>query len=563
MMSAMLPSRSSRDATSKGDRRCRSLAVHAVVVLAILVLGGFAPVTARAVAADETPAPEEVPPSGADIPVEPTENVGEVAGAAASLPGEEPGAEGNPPPEEPDWEVRPYRVLARVAFADRQTLDRDFRARARQAILRRVAGLYGPLWELAVEEDVQGAALGLPGLERLNADEMTARYLPSPYDKVMQLCVTRAGPLYELAGREWDRSTQTLGPSVGRRMVDRRQVVEQCALLLVDLFRPVARIDSAEATTAELRVRGGELLSPESLVALFEEGETLVPSFRYLDRDKVVRQIQTVPWTYLQVQSVERSRLICTIESAYPSPISGARRRVELVAIGARPRFEATELALLPRVPPFQPLVGLRVEVFSQRPVPNEPWPEHLSLMSGREGTVTIPVDRAQPLRFVYVFSGDAVLAQTPMLVGAESATSIQLPDDGPRLAVEGQLIQIQGDLIDLIARRTVQMARAISLAKQGGDWETVDELLADLGTQAQPGLFRSRIVAAREPALAQAQRNRDRSAEKRISGMCRDLQELVDKYLDEDKLRVVREEIDELRQLDASTPGKTRPRAR
>ncbi len=528
----------------------RRVAAIVLALLAGMVVNDVSSLRAEEVAGGEesrVDSRQETPPSDVDVdastaPVSPSPQPADASAGEAA------------PPPVPDWEMRPYRVLARITFADRESLDAGFRVRALRTIERRMAGVYGPLWDLTLQDDVSRAALGSMELDRLTAEQLTEQYTSTDWDKVLLVCVERSGAGFELAGCEWDHSSQMLGPVVRGRVSDRRQIPEQISQLLVDLFRPLARIDAADETFAELRVRGGELISPEVPLALIHEGDFLVPVFRYLDRDKSVRQIQSVPWTYLQVEAVNRSRLGCRIESPFPAPISGARRRVELVALQVRPRFPATELTLEPRVPPHSAMVGFRVEVFRERPVAGEEWPEHLSLMSDRRGTVTVPADPTDPLRFLYVFSGDAVLAQTPFLPGVEERATLQLPDDSPRLSVEGALVQIQGDLIDLVARRTVQMARAISLAKRGEDWDSVDQLMTDLGQEPPASQFRSRIIAAREPALAQARRNRDRSAEKRIGKMCRELEELIDKYLDPAKLRDVRIEVEEYRKLVPAT---------
>ena len=294
---------------------------------------------------------------------------------------------------------------------------------------------------------------------------------------------------------------------------------------------------------------GGELLSPGSPMFPFQTGDLLTGYFRYLDRDRKLRQIQPVPWTYLRVDGINRSRLTATIETAFSNPLSGSRRRVELVAIRIEPTYEDTRLSLSPRTNPNKPLVGVRVRVYEQLPTEEIPQPEQIDLMTDRDGVVVVPSYRDKPLRRLIVHSGGAVLSNVPFVPGVEKEMSMLLPDDSPRLQVEGNLAMVQGDLIDVVSRRAVMLARAVSLAKQE-KFEEADKLIAEVDAQPSIASFESRILAIRVPAVDQAKANRDRSQEKRIRMMCRDLEELVQKYLDRDKVDVVKEEVTELKKI-------------
>ena len=315
------------------------------------------------------------------------------------------------------------------------------------------------------------------------------------------------------------------------------------------MLRPLARIDLAEGTSAELRVRGGELLSPASPLFPFRQGDLLSGHFRYLDRDGMVRRLQGVPWSYLRIDHVDRSRMTATIETPFANPFSGSRRRVELVALKLTPAYAATELALSPRTNPGKPLVGVRVRVYNQLPSEENPDPEYLDLMTDREGIVRVPAAAQQPLRRLIVHSGGNVLSNVPFVPGVERRVSVELPDDSPRLQVEGSLAMVQGDLIDVVSRRVVMLARAVSLARKE-EFAEAERLLAQVDAQPSLASFESRILAIRVPAVEQARANRDRSQEKRIVMMCKEVEDLARKHLGRSKVDDAKAEVRELKRI-------------
>ena len=481
-------------------------------------------------------------------------DVAEGADADSTDPEAESPAATDDEPKEPaiedlPWEVRPYQVLVSIGFADCRVTDHAFAARLQKTLGESVTGGIGPYWRSKIEVNDWLFPQTADELERLSPESLADRFQSTDHDKVLLVVLEPDGPLLRLSGCEWDGNTQTRGPVVRRQVVDRRRVASVTFGLLLELFRPLARIDLAEGAFSELRVRGGELLSPESSLFPFEIGDLLTAHFRYLDRDRTLRRIQPVPWTYVKIDGVTRSRLTATIETAFASPLSGSRRRVELVALRVKPAHAETKLSLRPRTNPNMPLVGVRVRLYEQLPTEENPNPERIDRMTDRSGTVSVPSYPAAPLRRLIVHSGGAVLSNVPFVPGVDEAVSMELPDDSPRLQVEGNLAMIQGDLIDLVSRRVIMLSRAVSLAKQQ-KFEESDRLLAEVDAQPTIRNFRSRILAIRVPAVEQSRANRDRAQEKRILSMCRDLEDLAAKYLDVEAFREAKDEVDELKKL-------------
>ena len=240
--------------------------------------------------------------------------------------------------------------------------------------------------------------------------------------------------------------------------------------------------------------------------------------------------------------------MLCHVVSTFRrSPLAGSRRRVELMGIAARPLLSETELTLVPRVDPLNPLVGHRVDVMDRFPTVDDPVEDRLTLLTDRRGVIVVPADSDAPLRHVLVHSGGAVLASVPFIPGLERRTTLELPDDTARLSVEGELQMMEDDLIDVVASRAVIMSRARGAAR-GGRWDDVDGFLDELDELPTFEQFDQRLTAVRVPARQTARELRDRIAESRIVRLCREFREVAETRLSADIIREFHTEMDELR---------------
>ncbi|MCA9024948.1 MAG: hypothetical protein KDA86_07025 [Planctomycetaceae bacterium] len=525
-----------------------SLLTKSAATILGLVIVGFA--CSWSLFAQETPVTEEQESVEAESGDEAPRSEGE-PGPLEEAPIEEASEDDQNPDlefNEIPWELRPYRVLISLAFAADPSLTAHFREQLQSSLQSRIAGTFGPYWKFEIETNGWLIPATPEVLERQTATELKSRFAKSAFDKVIVLNVEDSKHL-TLTGWEWDQNSETRSALLQHRVVDRRLRTDDAFDLIIALFRPLARIDSTEGKSAELRARGAELLAPESLEVLLQTGDLLTPHFRYLTREGEVRNVQSVPWTYLRVDSMIRSRLTCTVETAFASALSGSRRRVELMAIRARPSFPETRLSLVPRTNPNMPLVGVRVRVYDELPSEEVPEPHFEEFMTNRFGSITISTDVAAPVKRLLVHSGGAVLANLPFMGGIDREVTLEVPDDAARLEVEGNLAMIQGELIDLVSRRSVMLARALSMARKES-WDECDSIMASVDRLPSISIFKSKIIAVQVPGVERAQANRDKSAEKRINKMARELEELVDRYLTATPVRDVKSEIKELRQL-------------
>jgi hypothetical protein len=94
-------------------------------------------------------------------------------------------------------------------------------------------------------------------------------------------------------------------------------------------------------------------------------------------------------------------------------------------------------------------------------------------------------------------------------------------------------------------------MALAKSRARSE-QWEAVAATLKQLDEMPTAAAFAININAIRQPALKAARARRDRTTEERVRKLCDEATELVNNYLDADKLKELKEDLNEMRQIAA-----------
>jgi hypothetical protein len=336
-----------------------------------------------------------------------------------------------------------------------------------------------------------------------------------------------------------------------------------------DLFRPISAVEPSKSGEVTLRARGGEFPPPDESWQPLPPGRTFEAFYCFLNKDRGIERVQQVPYTYLTAgQGAERGVASGTVTSGLRAPLS-ARRRIQPVALGINRRGSETRLTLITRPPARKPLAGVEVEI---SPVPNpaaapkagqtdagegheadKEAPKLPRLVADRSGAVTLGAGvspAGQPI-WLLVKSGQALLARVPFVPGVESAAVLELPDDTLRLETEGSVALLQAELVDAVARRAVLMSLAKSRAKTNA-WEAVAELLSQLDEMRKAPSFAADINAIRVPAMKAARARRDRTTEERIKQLCDETNELVTNYLDEEKLKELKEELKEMQHIAA-----------
>ncbi|MCA9020665.1 MAG: hypothetical protein KDA74_11010, partial [Planctomycetaceae bacterium] len=170
--------------------------------------------------------------------------------------------------------------------------------------------------------------------------------------------------------------------------------------------------------------------------------------------------------------------------------------------------------------------------------------------LTNRSGTIDINADPQQPLVWLYIRSGKALVANVPYLPGIDSQISIQIPDDRIRLGVEGELAVLNGELIEAVADLSMKMSRIRRWAKSE-DWDKVNTGIRELESELSPRkIFQDKLNVIRVSAVEAAQAQNNRAAQVRIASLCRETGDRIDRFLSPTGIIDLKTEIQDLKQL-------------
>jgi hypothetical protein len=110
---------------------------------------------------------------------------------------------------------------------------------------------------------------------------------------------------------------------------------------------------------------------------------------------------------------------------------------------------------------------------------------------------------------------------------------------------VEAETDLLQSELIDIVAKREVLMARARGAAKKA-NWEQVTEITKEVTSLQTLEQFTARIEALKLPAIQAARQSKDKGQESRINLMCKQIATLATTHLDPLKVKEFLTEMDE-----------------
>ena len=472
-------------------------------------------------------------------------------------------------------ELKPYRVEFSVVWGCSPEFTIEFREQVFREIGDSSRRILGQMWDVKLAENKWLLPRNRSGLDRLSTRQLNETQKEGTADKVFLVVVDSVDGTIQISGREWDRSTQTVGPSAQRRIYERRAVGPEVFSLARQLFHPISEIDEADGKDVVVRVRAGEFLSADPDAAQFRQEDLLQPYMRYLDRELILQQVQMMPWSYLVVQKINRGRIECHLKSGMRDPLGGkSRRRVEVRAVSLKRITDSTRLKLVPNSNVSQTLSGYRVSIAPKHPSeiaqaakksgdgnakdadekqakPKDDLAvEYIRLLSDRSGRVRIGVDNENSIVWLYIRSGKNLLAILPFAPGISTEDVLKLPDDMLRLDVEGSLSLLEAELIDTVARRAMLMAVATSQSRKE-QWDKVDDIFKQLDELPKAKFFETKLTAIRFPATKAAEERKDRRAQGKINKLCNQMRDSIRQHLDPTQPKELKVELDELRTLD------------
>ena len=214
--------------------------------------------------------------------------------------------------------------------------------------------------------------------------------------------------------------------------------------------------------------------------------------------------------------------------------------RVEQLAVGIRADADATTLHLHARKNEKKPLAGY--EVLRQNP--GEEPPTRIGL-SDAAGEVRVPPGESR-IEMLFIKHGGQLLAKLPVVSGVASEINVPLPDDDARLAAESRLAALREDLIDVVARRNILMARARQKI-QKKDFKAANELLRSLDDL--PGKPQFTLTLSTSARLL---RSDDPMMQRKIDQLFAATQTLMTQFLDLKPINELHNELREAQQPSA-----------
>ncbi len=171
------------------------------------------------------------------------------------------------------------------------------------------------------------------------------------YDKIIMVHVGRAGDGYFVQARELDCSLQFLGPAIRRETAAWPFISRLTTSAIASSFAPIARVESAAAKTANLRLKAGGLILSEDNPAMVRPGDLMQPVIRREGSSGTPSVIEPLHWTYAAVIESDGVKLNANVYAYSGGPGLQGRnnRRTQRLLLRVRPTQPETEILVTVR----------------------------------------------------------------------------------------------------------------------------------------------------------------------------------------------------------------------
>ncbi|WP_146587628.1 hypothetical protein [Posidoniimonas polymericola] len=387
------------------------------------------------------------------------------------------------------WTLAPYRVTLVVA-ADASTMgDDELSQQIGDHFADRADASIGAFWDLTLH----AAGPAEAGLVKLAVagDPAAREQLASGAgnaDKLLLAHVRESARGITATVVEYDATLLRWGRPEVRDVAMLGGVPETVFRLACTVFSPLAefRFSQDDPNLIELDFRGDQLPRREGAPDWVRKGDVMLPVLRQLDRDgaATAEGIRDVPWTYLLVGEDQDSGPTARFVSHTRRPLSSRRRgRIERLAVRLPRRSAPITLRAHSKEDESRPLVGYQVFVQD-----GDDAERKLVGATGPDGRLTIEPGE-HPILMAYVKSGSQLIAKLPITPGSTDELEVPLLDETTRLNAEAKLGILREDLIDLVARRKILIAR-IDAAIAAKNYEGASRLVTDLERLPARALF-------------------------------------------------------------------------
>lgn len=178
-------------------------------------------------------------------------------------------------------------------------------------------------------------------------------WLLNEMDKVIFLSIAKNDDQYEVKVRELDCPMQYWGPTGRGYCLSWADANKQAGYLVARAFSPVARVESAEASTAQLRGRASGLVTADDIQnpSRFHVGDVLHPIIRRDDRSGVPTLLQPLDFTFAAVTNSDEVLMQANVYTYSGGPGLRGRQnpRTHRVLLRVRPQSEESDLQIVVR----------------------------------------------------------------------------------------------------------------------------------------------------------------------------------------------------------------------
>jgi hypothetical protein len=401
----------------------------------------------------------------------------------------------------------------------------ELEAAIARTITERVDAGLRPLWVLELQAATDAATRRhCLDPQQVDWDDLSREERTS--DKLLSLGVVARAGGYDLICREFDAYTRRWGATQRRVVAQRSFLADACFRLVVETFTPLARIEpvTSEENAALLHTRGGSLPRRAGADLLVSAGDVFLPLLRRTGRGGELADggVSPLPWTYLVAAQSQEGAWRADVKTALRQPLAIRRRgNIEQVAIALRDPGVPARVRFYARSKPEQGLAGYEIFRVADKAPPT------LVAITDREGVAVIPRGD-EPVTPLVLRSDGQVLAKLMVASGAADVLQAPIADDAIRLAAQGEVQAVREELIDVVARRAILIARVQSLLKNGKALEA-SELMDELNDLPTPSVFANRIDDVRERLPA----SDDPQVRQTVDGLFSATRELLSRFLD------------------------------
>jgi len=470
----------------------------------------------------------------------------------------------------------PYRIELRLAVDACRRPQEELATRLASTLGQRVDATISPFWDLRISVPEGEARQQLFARLDPTSPVPASGEEPAPWldsggdplssgkhaDKQMLLTVRALPAGYRIRCREWDAYVRRWGPLLQRRVAQRSLLAESCFQLLREAFAPLAVVHPVSGKEGE-RSTGqrvvlqfkGSLLATESVEKIFlHRGDLYRSLLRRTDRSGALLNVSEVPWTYLELTEVQPGQpkshgrpWQARIHSGLRRPFGiRLRGRSELLALAVHATGHRTQVRFYARHDRAQALSGY--EVYRQ----GEGEKPASRLLGVTDSQGTIEVEKGpSPVSMLLVRSDGRLLAKVPVVPGEKALLEVPIADGTARLQAQARLVEVREQLVDLVARRNILLARARNDLRKG-QLDQAQRLLQEL--DALPGRAQfAKILSAAENQPGN--RSNDPRIQARIEKLFASTRSLLGRSLDTRPVRDLQNEVAAVRQKQAAPP--------